>query len=192
MNDLHPNTAAPALVIIVAVARNGVIGANNAIPWHLPEDLQHFKAATIGHAVIMGRKTFDSIGRPLPGRRIIVVTRNVNWRHTGCETASSLEAAIVLCQTDHPLMHQTNEIFVAGGAQLYCAALPLASRMLITRIDLVVEGDTTFPSPDPMLWSQSSSDRRQSKNGVEYEIQNWRRSNGATTITNHNSNGSAQ
>ncbi|MGB7305109.1 MAG: dihydrofolate reductase, partial [Burkholderiaceae bacterium] len=85
------------VTIIVARARNGVIGAGSTLPWHLPEELQHFKAATLGHAVIMGRKTFDSIGKPLPGRRNIVVSRNPHWQHPGCETAGDLQQALQLC-----------------------------------------------------------------------------------------------
>jgi dihydrofolate reductase len=129
-------TPAP-LALIVAVARNGVIGRDGTLPWHLPEDLKHFKRTTNGHAIIMGRKTHESIGRPLPGRRNVVVTRG-GARFEGCETASSLEDAIVLAR-------QTDDCpFVIGGASLYEGALPFATEVYLTEIDEDVEGDTRF------------------------------------------------
>jgi dihydrofolate reductase len=163
------------LTIIVARARNGVIGHDNRLPWHLPEELQHFKRSTTGHAVIMGRKTFDSIGRPLPGRRMIVVTRNTDWRHEGCETADSLQAAWALCESPHPLVTNPLEVFVAGGAQLYEQARPLASRMLITEIDLAPEGDVHFGEPDSQEWELSDCSSHTSANGCQFDIQDWRR-----------------
>jgi dihydrofolate reductase len=129
-------TLAP-LALIVAVARNGVIGRDGTLPWHLPEDLKHFKRTTNGHAIIMGRKTHESIGRPLPGRRNVVVTRG-GARFEGCETASSLEEAIALAR-------QTDDCpFVIGGASLYQRALPLATEVYLTEIDEDIEGDTRF------------------------------------------------
>jgi dihydrofolate reductase len=126
-----------SLALIVAVARNGVIGRDGGLPWHLPEDLKHFKRTTSGHAVIMGRKTHESIGRPLPKRRNIVVTRS-GAAFAGCDTATSLQDAIALAREsdDRP--------FVIGGASLYEEALPLATEIYLTEIDEDVEGDTTL------------------------------------------------
>jgi len=112
------------LTIIVATdARNG-IGINNTLPWHLPEDLAHFKRTTSGHPIIMGRKTFESIGRPLPARRNIVITRNPDWRHDGVESVSSLAAAAALVGDA--------EAFIIGGAEIYAAAQPLTQRLIVT------------------------------------------------------------
>lgn len=133
------------LSLIVAVARNGVIGRGNALPWHLPADLKHFKAVTLGKPVIMGRKTFESIGRPLPGRKNIVVTRNAGFRAEGCEVVASLEAALAVCV-------DAEEVFVIGGAQLYAEALGKADRIYLTRIEADIEGDTFFPPFDSARW----------------------------------------
>ena len=132
-------TALPPLALIVAVARNGVIGKNGQLPWHVSEDLKHFKKTTNGHAIIMGRNTHDSIGRPLPKRRNIVVTRQGGAVFRGCETAHSLEEAIALARTTDPCP------FVIGGASLYQEALPLATELHLTTIDRDVEGDAHFP-----------------------------------------------
>ena len=131
-------TPAP-LALIVAVARNGVIGRDGTLPWHVSEDLQHFKKTTAGHAIIMGRNTHESIGKALPGRRNIVVTRTAGAVFPGCEAAHSLEEAIGLARTtdDCP--------FIIGGASLYEAALPMATELHLTTIDEDVEGDTYFP-----------------------------------------------
>jgi dihydrofolate reductase len=125
--------------LIVAVARNGVIGKDGGLPWHVSEDLKHFKKTTHGHAVIMGRKTHDSIGRPLPKRRNIVVTRQTGTLFPGCEAAHSLDEAIALARTtdDCP--------FIIGGASLYEEALPLATELHLTTIDEDVDGDAYFP-----------------------------------------------
>ena len=168
---------APTVTIIVARARNGVIGRDNGLPWHLPEDLQHFKSTTINHPVLMGRRTYESIGRPLPGRRIIVVTRTPGWSAEGCECSTSLAGAIALAGErldQHPGI-DASEIFVAGGAQLYEEALRLADRMIITAIDLDADGDVVFPTIDPALWRLESSQERVSRTGVRYALQTWRR-----------------
>lgn len=133
------------LSIIVAVARNGVIGRGNALPWHLPADLKHFKTVTMGKPVIMGRKTYESIGRPLPGRRNLVVTRNAGFSAPGCEVLSSLDAALAECVT-------SEEVFVIGGAQLYADALAKADRLYVTRVVADIEGDTFFPPFDAAQW----------------------------------------
>jgi dihydrofolate reductase len=137
VTDSQPALA--SLALIVAVARNGVIGNDGTLPWHISEDLKHFKETTSGHAIIMGRKTHDSIGRPLPKRRNIVVTRQSHPLFPGCETANSLNDAIALARTtdDCP--------FVIGGASLYEEALPIATELHLTTIDEDVDGDTYFP-----------------------------------------------
>jgi dihydrofolate reductase len=141
--------------IIVARSRNGVIGRGGGLPWRLPEDLAHFKRTTMGHAMIMGRVTWDSIGRPLPGRRSIVVTRNRAWAAPGAEVAHDLASALALCGD--------GESFLIGGAQLYAQALALApgaiSRLVVTEIDADFAGDAFFPAPDPARWRESSRAR---------------------------------
>jgi len=138
----------------------------NQIPWHIPEELTHFKNSTLGHALILGRKTFDSIGRALPGRQMIVVTRNADWQHEGCERAGSLAQAIDRVEPER-------DCFIAGGAQLYELALPLASRQIITEIDLAPAGDVFFPDPDPALWRRVDSQAHQSSTGIAYRIDDW-------------------
>ncbi|MGB8331055.1 MAG: dihydrofolate reductase [Polyangiales bacterium] len=133
------DAARAPLALIAAVARNGVIGKAGTLPWHLSEDLKHFKRTTQGHAIIMGRKTHDSIGRPLPGRRNIVVTRTAGAAIHGCEVAQSLHEAIALARSSDPCP------FVIGGASTYEEALPLATELHLTTIDEDVEGDTLFP-----------------------------------------------
>ena len=137
------------LSLIVARARNGVIGRGNALPWRLPEDLAFFKRTTMGRPIIMGRRTWDSIGRPLPGRRSLVVTRNAAWSAPGAESVHSVAEAVALC-ADVPLA------FVIGGAQIYTEALSLADAMDVTEIDRDVEGDTFFPAYDPTEWIETS------------------------------------
>lgn len=137
------------LALIVARARNGVIGRDNALPWRLPEDLAHFRRTTMRHPVIMGRRTWDSIGRPLPGRRNIVITRDRAWRADGAEAVASLADAVTSCG-DAPLG------FVIGGAQIYAAALPLADEIFVTEIDRDVDGDTFLDAPDPHHWIETS------------------------------------
>jgi dihydrofolate reductase len=137
------------LSLIVAYSRNRVIGIDNTLPWRLPADLQHFKRTTMGHPVIMGRKTWDSIGRPLPGRRNLVVTRDADWRADGAERVSSIDEAATLC-------HEQAEAFVIGGAQIYAAALPRADTVVATEIDLDVAGDTFFAELDPHEWREVS------------------------------------
>ena len=135
--------------IIVAVAANGVIGTGGTMPWHITEDFAHFKAVTLGHSVIMGRKTYDSIGRPLPRRRNIVITRNADLTIEGCEMAPSLEAALAMCGGEE-------EVFVIGGGEIYRQAMPLAHKLYITHVGVEVEGDTRFPAIDPEVWREVS------------------------------------
>lgn len=134
------------LTLIVARARNGVIGRDNQLPWRLPEDLAFFKRTTMGAPIIMGRKTHESIGRPLPGRRNIVVSRDTTRRYDGCDVVTSLEAALAL--------EPAKEAFLIGGAQLYRDAVGRADKMIVTEIDADFEGDTRFPAPDPAHWRE--------------------------------------
>lgn len=149
------------VTLIAAVARNGVIGAGGGIPWHLPEDFAHFKATTLGHTLVMGRATYESIGRPLPGRTTIVVTRDAGWTADGVLVAHSLEEALA--------MGGDAEVFVAGGAAVYEAALPVADVQLISEVDLEPEGDTFYPSVDPDLWSEVSRERHEGFDVVRWE-----------------------
>lgn len=130
--------------IIVAVAENGVIGDRNALLWHISEDLKHFKALTTGHAVVMGRKTYESLGRPLPNRTNVVITRQ-QIDIPGCTVVHSLEEALALFSADE-------EVFVIGGAQIYTEALPLVRRFYLTRVLRAYEGDTRFPAWDEREW----------------------------------------
>jgi dihydrofolate reductase len=131
--------------LIVAVARNGVIGRKGDLPWHLPKDLRRFKALTMGHHLVVGRKTWQEVGRPLPGRVMVVVTRDPGYRPDGVIVVHSLEEALQVAQGD-------DEVFIAGGGEIYRQALPLVDRMYVTRIHAEVAGDTTFPEVDLTAW----------------------------------------
>jgi dihydrofolate reductase len=139
------------LWLIAAVAENNVIGNGNALPWRIPEDLAHFKRVTLGHAMIMGRKTYDSIGKPLPGRTTVVLTRREGFSPEGVVVARDRDEAIALAPG--------NEVFVVGGAEIYALFLPIASRIYLTRVHAAFPGDTTFPELDPAHWSLVSSER---------------------------------
>lgn len=157
------------LTLIVAKARNHTIGRNNTLPWRLPEDLAHFKRTTMGAPIIMGRKTWDSIGRPLPGRRNIVVSRNPALVLPGAEVANSLEDAQRLCVG-------AQEVFLIGGAQLYAEALPSADRLVVTEIDADVEGDAFFPAIDPTRWMETSRETHHSDaNGFDFAFVTYER-----------------
>jgi dihydrofolate reductase len=143
----------PRISIIAALARNQAIGRRNQMPWRLPEDLKRFRRLTLGHAVVMGRRTFDSIGKPLPGRDNIVVTRSRDWNHPGCRTANSIEAALASTPT-------SQEVFVIGGAEIYLLALPRAVRLYLTEIEHEFDGDTFFPEFDRSRWREVSRESR--------------------------------
>ncbi|MEW5845706.1 MAG: dihydrofolate reductase [Bacteroidota bacterium] len=140
------------LSIIVAIAENGVIGGGNELLWHIPEDLKRFKRITSGRSVVMGRKTFESIGKPLPNRRNIVITRNPEFRVEGIEVANSLNAALELTKTE-------DEVFIIGGGEIYRQALPLATKLYITRVHANYDGDTYFPEIPMQQWQLVSSEK---------------------------------
>ena len=151
------------IFLIAAVARNGVVGAHGKLPWHLPEDLQHFKKLTLGHPVVMGRRTWASLGKPLPGRENIVITRQPGFAAPGASIAASLEAAIALCAGE-------GLAFVIGGAEIYAAALPLADGLVLTEIDGDYEGDTRFPDWDRKAWRVSQKETHTAANGVRFDF----------------------
>jgi dihydrofolate reductase len=153
-----------SITLIAAMARNRAIGVDGGMPWHLPGELQHFKAATMGKPIVMGRKTWESIGRPLPGRQNIVVTRNAEFRAAGCDIAASLDEALALASGP--------EVMIIGGGQLYAQALPDADRMLLTRVDCEPGADTWFPPWDPGDWRVVGRRRERSdeRNPLSYEV----------------------
>lgn len=163
-SDVSPVTnSPPRLYLVAALARNGVIGAQGKLPWHLPEDLQHFKRLTLGHPVIMGRRTWESLGRPLPGRENVVISRRPGYAAAGASVASSLQAAIALCAGE-PVA------FVIGGAEIYAAALPLADGLVMTEIDRDYAGDTRFPEWDRKAWKVSQREAHTSGDGVRFDF----------------------
>lgn len=137
------------IVIIAAVARNGVIGLENRLPWRIPEDMARFKELTMGNAIVMGRSTFESIGRPLPGRTNIVLTRRDDWSHRGVRVAGSLQESLAIAE------EQGQDVFVSGGAEVYREALRIADRMELTEVDAEPDGDTVFPPVDWSLWEET-------------------------------------
>ncbi|MCW3479791.1 dihydrofolate reductase [Neisseriaceae bacterium JH1-16] len=155
------------VTLVVAMAENHVIGINNTLPWHLPEDLKHFKAVTLGKPVVMGRKTWDSIGRPLPGRRNIVVTRNADWSADGAEVAHSLDEALALAGA-------VEEVCVIGGAELYRQAIDGAGRLLVTEVGLTVAGDAFFPVIDRSRWQEATREAHQREDGLSYAFVEYR------------------
>lgn len=138
------------IAMIVAVAANGVIGKDNRLPWHLPEDLRYFKRVTMGKPLVMGRRTFESIGRPLPGRPNVVVTRNAAWTAEGVHVARSLEDGVALAEK----LAGGGEAMVIGGAEIFNAAAGLARRLYYTEIGRDYDGDAFFPKPDPASWRE--------------------------------------
>ncbi len=148
-------------MLIAAVADNGVIGADGGIPWHLPADFAHFKATTLGHTLVMGRATYASIGRPLPGRRTVVLTRDPGWCAEGVTVAADLATA---------LAGATGDVYVAGGAQVYAAALPLADVQVISEVHLSPDGDTFYPDFDRSEWRETAR-----VPGDEFDVVTWER-----------------
>jgi dihydrofolate reductase len=148
------------VTLIAAVARNGVIGADGGIPWRVPGEQSFFKAATLGHTLVMGRATYDSIGRPLPGRTTIVVSRDPHWHAEGVTTAGSMPEALDLAD---------GEVFVAGGAAIYALAMPYADALLLSEIDLEPEGDTFFPEIDRAAWTEAGREHHEGFDVVRWE-----------------------
>jgi dihydrofolate reductase len=146
----------PRITLVVAVSENGVIGLKGGLPWRLPADLAHFKAVTMGHPVIMGRKTWESIGRPLPGRTNIVVSGQPGYEAPGCTVASSFEAALAAAAEP-----EADEVMIIGGSALYAAALPKADRVLLTRVHGVIEGDTFFAGMVDEEWEVVAVERHE-------------------------------
>ena len=157
------------LHLIFATARNGVIGRDNALPWHLPEDMAHFKRTTMGCPVIMGRKTWDSLParfRPLPGRINVVVTRQAGWSETGAQPSSSLREALSFCE-------QFADVWVIGGAELYAQTLPLADTAVVTEIDADFEGDAFAPQFGAQ-WQETTRESHTSVNGLNFSFVTYR------------------
>lgn len=159
---------ATRVYLVAAVSLNGVIGANGKLPWHLPEDLRHFKNLTLGHPVIMGRRTWESLGKPLPGRENIVVSRKAGFEAPGASVAATIEAAIALC-TGEPAA------FVIGGAEIYAAALPLADGLVLTEIHENYEGDTRFPDWDRKAWRATQKEAHTSEKGARFDFVRYER-----------------
>lgn len=147
--------------LIVAIAKNRVIGFNNTLPWHLPEDLKHFKALTTGHHIIMGRKTYESLGRLLPNRVTVIVTRNKSYKVEGALVVHSLQDAIQLCKND-------DEVFIIGGAELYKDGLQVANQLYITEVDLKVQGDAFFPEFDLNEWQETVRTAHVNEQGLAF------------------------
>ena len=165
---MTPTPSRPIVTLIAAVARNGAIGRDNALLVHLPGDLPRFKQLTLGRPVVMGRKTWDSIGRPLPGRRNIVITRNADWSAAGAERADSFESAMALAG-------DAERVCVIGGAEIYALALPHAHELQLTEIDADFEGDAFFPDWPRGAYDCESGDALTTPQGLVYRYVNYRR-----------------
>lgn len=159
----------PTISLIVAMAKDRVIGKDNQMPWHLPADLQHFKKVTLGKPIIMGRKTYESIGRPLPGRQNIVISRKPDYQLDGCDTVTSIEAALALVADEA-------EVMIVGGGFLYKQTLAMANKLYLTFIDLAVEGDTRFPDYSQLELTEVSRESHlaDEKNPYNYDFVEYR------------------
>jgi dihydrofolate reductase len=157
------HNAEPRIYLVAAVAANRIIGANGQLPWHLPEDLKHFKQLTLGHPVIMGRRTWESLGRALPGRENIVVTGTPGYEAPGAAVATSLQAALALCYGE-------TVVFVIGGTRLFEAALPLADRLVMTEIHRDYQGDTWFPPYDRSRWREAQREAHTGADGTKFDF----------------------
>ena len=165
----------PLLSLIAIVARNGAIGRGNALLWRLPEDLKHFKRTTLGSPVVMGRKTWDSIGRPLPGRRNIVITRDPQWQASGAERAGSLDEAMAMT-------NDAAKLYVIGGAQIYAQALPIADELVLTEVDADAgDADTFFPAWDRDAFTRHPGEEHRSEQGFTYRFVTYQRKAGFPT-----------
>ncbi len=148
---------------IVATAKNNVIGANNDIPWYLPADLKYFKKVTLNHHIIMGRKCFESIGRPLPKRVNVVVTRNPFFIASNCMVVHSLEEGLTLAEEN-----EAEEVFIIGGGEIYTLGMPYLDRLYLTEVDLEVKGDIVFPEIDPEKWKLTSEEAHKADDKNEH------------------------
>jgi len=171
---------AAGVVLVAAMARNRVIGLNNDMPWHLPEDLRHFRQITTGHKVVMGRKTFEAIlhalGKPLPQRENVVLTRAADFHYPGCAVAHSLSQAL-LPSSSHP-----GPVLVIGGGEIYAQCLPLADALWLTEIDAEFAGDAWFPPFDRAQWQETSrQSHRSASNDLPYAFVEYRRMTGGRT-----------
>lgn len=155
--------ARPTISFVVARADNGVIGRDNALPWHLPADLRHFKRLTVGKPVVMGRKTFDSIGKPLPGRHNIVMTRDPDWRAEGVTVVANLAEAVAAAGLDPK--SRAEEVMIIGGAAVYAEALPVATRVYLTEVHDAPAGDTVLPAFDPARWRETAREAHPAEDG---------------------------
>ena len=158
----------PAISLVASVARDGGIGKAGGLLVHLPGDLPRFKAMTLGSPIVMGRKTFDSIGRPLPGRRNLVVTRDAGWAHAGAERAASLDAALAVCDG-------APRVFVIGGADIFRLAVPLADRLELTEIDATFPADTFFPPWPADAYVETARQERATPEGLRYAFVTYER-----------------
>ena len=159
------------VALVAAIARGGVIGRDSGIPWRLPEDMQRFRALTMGHPVVMGRRTWESLPdrfRPLPGRGNVVVTRNPHWSAPGADRAASIQDALRLLEGEAT-------VFVIGGGEIYAAAFPFADELLLTEIDAEIEGDTYFPNWDPDDFEEVARERNVSSEGVPFSFVTYER-----------------
>ena len=163
MSHAATGPAAPRVYLVAAVAANGVIGANGRLPWHLPEDLRHFKSLTLGHPVIMGRRTWESLGRALPGRENIVVTRAPGYEAPGASVAASLDAALALCAGEPTA-------FVIGGGELYAEALAVADGLVLTEIQRDYPGDARFPDYDRSAWRETQRKPQTGADGLRFDF----------------------
>lgn len=156
----------PRLSLLVAMAKNRVIGRDNKLPWHLPADLKHFKFLTMGQTIVMGRKTYESIGKPLPGRANIIVTRQTGYEVPGTTVVNSIDDALLICERTRPI---NGEIFIIGGEELYRQTLKICQRIYITEIQRDFEGDAYFPEFDPSEWEETQRDKHISENDTNLE-----------------------
>lgn len=159
------------LSLLAAASENNVLGKDNKLIWHLADDFAFFKMKTLGHTVIMGRKTYDSMGKPLPKRRNIIITRNEALEIAGAEIYTSIEAALATCQAEH-------EVFLIGGAELYELSLPVAEQIYLTRVHVTLDGDAFFPELDPAVWTLTHSDDHTAdlKNDYPFTFETYDRS----------------
>ena len=157
------DSGAPRIYLVAAVASNGVIGVQGRLPWHLPEDLKHFKRLTLGHPIIMGRKTWESLGKALPGRENIVVTRAAGYEAPGAAVATSLEGALALCAGE-PVA------FVIGGERLFKDSLPIAAGLVMTEIQRDYQGDTWFPAYERSKWRETQLEAHTAADGMRFDF----------------------